>query len=560
MEGPMVETTLSIDAGRSTPLLTDTIGANLARTVERVPDTEALVSRHQDLRYTYRELWDAVDRVARGLLALGIEKGDRVGIWSPNAAEWTLLQYATGRMGAILVNINPAYRANEVAYALGHSGVRLLVTAEQFKTSLYLDMVDSVRADLPALERVVTIGERTARERDDLLWSDLVAMSSAVDTDALAARESTLDPDDPINIQYTSGTTGNPKGATLTHNNVLNNAAAMAAVFGYTEVDRVCIPVPLYHCFGMGIGNLGCSTTGATMVYPAPAFEPLATLEAVAEERCTSLYGVPTMWIAMLDHPRFDEFDLTSLRTGMMAGSPCPVEVMKRAVNEMHASEVCIGYGMTETSPVSFLTRRDDDLERRVSTVGRVLENVEAKIVDPATGEVMPRGTAGEICTRGYLVMRGYWENPEATADAVDADGWMHTGDLGVMDSAGYVNIVGRSKDMVIRGGENIYPREIEETLFTHPAVASAQVIGVPDARMGEELMAWVVLRDGHDFDEDELRGFCRERLAHFKVPRYWKPVDEFPLTVTGKVQKFKMVELAIDELDLHDAANIQTA
>jgi fatty-acyl-CoA synthase len=489
-----------------------------------------------------------------------VAKGDRVGIWAPNCAEWTLLQYATGRVGAILVNINPAYRAAEVCYALRHSSVRVLVTAEQFKTSQYLDMLASIRADLPALDRVVTIGERLAGGPSDLPWSGLLAAGDSVTSDAVAAREATLDPDEAINIQYTSGTTGSPKGATLTHRNVLNNAAAFASILGYTEADRVCIPVPLYHCFGMGLGNLGCTTTGATMVYPAAGFDPLATLEAVAEERCTSLYGVPTMWIAQLEHPRFEEFDLSSLRTGVMAGSPCPVETMKRVVTDMHASEVCIAYGMTETSPVSFMTRRDDDIERRVSTVGKVLPNVEAKVIDPLTGETVARGAAGEICTRGYVVMQGYWDNAEATAEAVDGDGWMHTGDLGAMDASGYLNIVGRSKDMVIRGGENIYPREIEETLFAHPAVAAAQVIGVPDQRMGEELMAWIVAREGQELGEDDLRAFCRERLAHFKVPRYWKFVTEFPLTVTGKVQKFKMRELSIDELGLAQAAAIRTA
>jgi fatty-acyl-CoA synthase len=553
-------TSLSFDSGARADLLHETVGVSLARTVERFAGSDALVSRHQGVRYTYAELWDAVEEVARGLLALEVAKGDRVGIWSPTCAEWTLLQYATGRVGAILVNINPAYRPAEVAFALRHSGVRVLVTAEEFKGSRYLDMVASVRPELSALERVVSLNDRRADGPDDLVWSELLVAAETIDAGAVAAREASLDPDEPINIQYTSGTTGNPKGATLTHRNILNNAADFATILGYSEADRVCIPVPLYHCFGMGLGNLGCTTTGAAMVYPAASFEPLATLEAIAEERCTSLYGVPTMWIAQLEHPRFDEFDLSSLRTGVMAGSPCPVEVMKRAVTDMHATEVCIAYGMTETSPVSFMTRRDDDLDRRVSTVGTVMPNVEAKVVEPATGETVPRGEPGEICTRGYVVMQGYWENPEATAEAVDDEGWMHTGDLGVMDDAGYLNIVGRSKDMVIRGGENLYPREIEETLFAHPDVASAQVIGVPDERMGEELMAWIVPREGHELDEESLRAFCRERLAHFKVPRYWKVVDEFPLTVTGKVQKFKMREAAIDELGLQDAAAIQTA
>jgi fatty-acyl-CoA synthase len=553
-------TTLAFDAGTRTPLLDETIGANLRSTVARFGTDEALVSRHQGVRYSYEELWNEVEEVARALLALDIQRGDRIGIWAPNCAEWTLTQYATARIGAILVNVNPAYRPAELVYALRQSGVRTLVLAERFKASEYLEMLASVRADLVDLERTITIGNERAARTEDLVWSELREAAGASSASALEAREATLTPDDPINIQYTSGTTGNPKGATLTHNNILNNAAALASALGYSNNDRVCIPVPLYHCFGMGVGNLGCTTSGATMVYPAPSFEPLATLEAIAEERCTSVYGVPTMWIAQLEHPRFGEFDLTSLRTGVMAGAPCPVEVMKRAVTEMHSREVCIAYGMTETSPVTFITRRDDDLERRVSTVGTVLPNVDAKVIDPLNGEIVPRGTPGEVCTRGYVVMAGYWEDADATANAVDAEGWMHTGDLGVMDDAGYLNIVGRSKDMAIRGGENIYPREIEEVLFLHPAVASAQVIGVPDERMGEELMAWIVLREGHDADEDDLRAFCRERLAHFKVPRYWKVTDEFPMTVTGKIQKFKMRELAVAELGLHAAAGIRTA
>jgi fatty-acyl-CoA synthase len=547
----MTSTGRSIDSGARTPLLDETIGTNLARTVERFGSNEAVVSRHQNVRLTYQQLWDDVDLVARGLLGLGVDRGDRVGIWSPNCVEWTLVQFATARVGAILVNVNPAYRPNELAYALRQSGVRTLITAEEFKTSRYLEMIASVRDELPALERVITIGSARGGGGDDLVWSELLAAAGAVTSDAVEARAATLSPGDPINIQYTSGTTGNPKGATLTHSNILNNGFGMADALGYTSADRVCIPVPLYHCFGMGVGNLGCTTSGSTMVYPAPSFEPLATLEAIADEHCTSLYGVPTMWIAMLEHPRFSEFDLTSLRTGVMAGAPCPIEVMKRAVSEMHAREVCIAYGMTETAPVTFVTRRDDDLERRVSTVGTVMPNCEAKVIDPLSGETVPHGETGEVCTRGYVVMQGYWENEAATADAVDRDGWMHTGDLGVMDAAGYLNIVGRSKDMAIRGGENIYPREIEEVLFLHPAIASVQVLGVPDERMGEELMAWVVLREGQDTDEDELRGFCRERLAHFKVPRYWKFVDEFPMTVTGKVRKVEMREKTVAELGL---------
>ncbi len=553
--------TRSYDCGTADSRLTgDTIGQALAAVVTRQPDREALVVRHEDVRLSYAELAREVERVALGLLGLGIEKGDRVGIWSPTCSQWPFVQLATARVGAILVNVNPAYRPNELAYALRHSGVRLLVTAQSFKTSDYLAMIGEVRDTLPALERAVTIGTERAGAPDDLLWDELVAAGADADAAGLQTRESALDADDAINIQYTSGTTGNPKGATLTHHNILNNARSISETLGYTPDDRVCIPVPMYHCFGMGIGNLGCITAGATMVFPAASFEPLSTLEAIEAERCTSIYGVPTMFIAELEHPRFPEFDLSSLRTGIMAGAPCPVEVMKRVIADMHAREVCVAYGMTETAPVSFLTRPNDDVERRVSTVGTVFPHVEAKVIDPATGLVTPVGVPGEVCTRGYLVMLGYWNDPDATAEAVDAAGWMHTGDLGVMDAAGYLNIVGRSKDMVIRGGENLYPREIEEVLFEHPAVASAQVIGVPDERMGEELMAWIVLRERADATDDEIRDFCRERVAHFKVPRYVKFVDEFPLTVTGKVQKFRMREIAIQELGLGDAAAIKTA
>ena len=551
----------SYSAGASSALLTgQTIGEALGEVISRQPDAEALVVRHQGVRFTYASLGREVERAALGLLGLGIEKGERVGIWSPTCAEWTFLQFATARVGAILVNINPAYRSNEMAYAVNQSGLRLLVTAPSFESSDYLARIAEVRGQLPRLERVVVLGEKGTGEQGDLLWDEMLDAGRDVQVEQLAAREALLDADDPINIQYTSGTTGNPKGATLTHHNILNNACSLANVLRYTALDRVCIPVPLYHCFGMGVGNLGCVTSGATMVYPGESFEPLATLEAIAEERCTSIYGVPTMFIAQLEHPRFSEFDLTSLRTGIMAGAPCPIEVMRRVIKEMHASEVCIAYGMTETAPVSFVTRPEDSVERRVSTVGTVLPNVEAKIVDPGTGRTTPPGAPGEVCTRGYLVMQGYWENPEATAEAVDPVGWMHTGDLGVMDSEGYLNIVGRIKDMVIRGGENLYPKEIEDVLFEHPAVASAQVIGVPDERMGEELMAWIVVRDGADLTEENLRVFCKDRIAHFKVPRYVKFVDEYPMTVTGKVQKFVMRQLAIEELGLESAAAVRTA
>ena len=534
------------------PLLEQTIGSNLDATIARFSDREALVSCHQGMRYTWSELDDAVNQVARGLIAAGLVKGDRLGIWSPNCAEWTLVQYASARLGVILVNINPAYQTSELEYVLRRSGTRMLVSAVSHKSSDYRAMVAQVRSDLPELERVVFLGS------DD--WESLLAGGAEVDPVGVAQRESTLDRDDPINIQYTSGTTGFPKGATLTHRNLLNNGYFVGEGVGYGERDRVCIPVPFYHCFGMVMGNLACSTHGAAMVIPAPSFEPEATLRACAQERCTSLYGVPTMFIAELDHPRFDEFDLRSLRTGIMAGSPCPVEVMKRVIERMHMTEVGICYGMTETSPVSTQTAVDDPIEKRVGTVGRVGPHLEVKVADPEDGSTLPRGQAGELCTRGYSVMLGYWEDPGRTAEAIDADHWMHTGDLATMDEEGYVNIVGRIKDLVIRGGENVYPREVEEFLYTHPQIADVQVIGVPDERYGEELMAWVRLRDGASITPEQLREFCRGRIAHYKIPRYVKLVDGFPMTVTGKVQKFRMREQAIDELGLATAAGARTA
>jgi fatty-acyl-CoA synthase len=534
------------------PLLGETIGANLDRTVQRVPDAVALVSCHQGLRYTYAELAEVVDVVARGLLDLGIERGDRVGIWSPNYAEWVWLQYATARIGAILVNINPAYRTTELTYALNQSGCRLLVAAPAFKTSDYRAMVDVVRADTPGLQRVVYLWSPE--------WDGLLSAGQSVGMDRLVSRSSSLDFDDAINIQSTSGTTGSPKGATLSHHNILNNGFFVGERLRYTEADRVCVPVPFYHCFGMVIGNLGCTTHGATIVVPEAAFDPAAVLHAVEAERCTSLYGVPTMFISELDHPDFARFDLSSLRTGMMAGSPCPVEVMKRVVSAMHMEEVAIGYGMTETSPVSTQTHPDDTLDRRVGTVGRVHPHVEVKVADPVTGEAVPRGTPGELRTRGYSVMLGYWEDPERTTEAVDRSRWMHTGDLATMDEDGYLNIVGRIKDMIIRGGENVYPREIEEFLYGHPDIVDVQVIGVPDSRYGEEIMAWVRARPGASLDAAGVRRFCEGRIAHFKVPRHVKFVEEFPLTVTGKVQKFRMRELAITELGLEEAAATDTA
>jgi fatty-acyl-CoA synthase len=545
--------TLSYANGPSTqPLLGETIGENLERTAARVPDNLALVSRHQNRRYTYAEFNVAVDEVARGLLGLGLERGDRIGIWSPNNAEWVLVQYATAKVGVILVNINPAYRTSELAYALNQSGCRMLIAAQSFKTSNYEAMIEEVRPDLPGLEKVILIG--TAG------WDELVAGAASVSEEALRERSAGLQFDDPINIQYTSGTTGFPKGATLSHHNILNNGFFIGEACRYTEADRVCIPVPFYHCFGMVLGNLACTTHGAAIVIPEAGFEPRATLEAVAAEGCTSLYGVPTMFIAELDHPDFETFELSTLRTGIMAGSPCPVEVMKQVVSRMHMEEVTIAYGMTETSPVSTQTVPEDSLEHRVSTVGRVHPHVEVKITDPETGRVVERGVAGELCTRGYSVMTGYWNDPERTAESIDAAGWMHTGDLATMDADGYVNIVGRIKDMIIRGGENLYPREIEEFLYTHPDVSDVQVIGVPDVKYGEELMAWVKVREGATLTEDALKEFCRGKIAHYKVPRYVKFTDEFPMTVTGKIQKFKMREQAIEELGLQGAAGVRTA
>jgi fatty-acyl-CoA synthase len=534
------------------PLIGQTIGDNLEGTVARLPDADALVSRHQDVRLSWSELNEQVDRVARGLIALGLERGDRVGIWSPNCVEWVLIQFATAKAGLILVNINPAYRTTELQFALNQSGCRWLVAAPSFKTSDYAAMIEEVRPELTALEHVVLL--------ESPAWDELLAAGDGASPDALRERSAELDFDDPINIQYTSGTTGAPKGATLTHHNILNNGYFVGELCGYTEADRVCIPVPFYHCFGMVMGNLGCSSHGSCMVIPEAAFEPLSVLQTVEAERCTSLYGVPTMFIAELQHPDFGEFDLSSLRTGIMAGSPCPTEVMKQVIDRMNMREVTICYGMTETSPVSTQTRADDSLERRVGTVGRVHPHVEVKVVDPETGRTADRGEPGELCTRGYSVMRGYWNDPERTGEAIDEGGWMHTGDLATMDDSGYVKIVGRSKDMVIRGGENVYPREIEEFLYSHPDVADVSVVGVPDARFGEEIMAWVVARPGAEIDAEAIRDYCRGKIAHYKVPRYVQTIDEFPMTVTGKVQKFKLRDRAIEELGLTDQAAVQTA
>ena len=536
---------LSYGSGVSqTPLLGDTIGDNLTRTVMRVPDAEALVDVPSGRRWTYAQLDADVTALALGLLAGGIQAGDRIGIWSPNCPEWTLLQYATAKVGALLVNVNPAYRSHELAYVLEQSGMRMLVSAAAHKTSDYRAMIDEVAPQCHDLSQVVYIGEPT--------WDDLISAGSATSSKQLAARMATLSADDAINIQYTSGTSGFPKGATLSHHNILNNGFFVGELVGYSEHDRICLPVPFYHCFGMVMGSLAAVSHGACAVIPSPSFDPAATLKAVEQERCTSLYGVPTMFIAELGLPGFASYDLTSLRTGIMAGSPCPVEVMKRVVDEMHMSQVAISYGMTETSPVSTMTRMDDDLARRTGTVGRVMPHLEVKVVDPITGRTVARGEPGELCTRGYSVMLGYWEQPDKTAEAIDAARWMHTGDLATMDEDGYLSIVGRIKDMVIRGGENVYPREIEEFLYTHPDIADVQVIGVPDPKYGEELMAWVVMRAGAGpLTAADIRAFCGGRLAHYKVPRYVHVVDGFPMTVTGKIRKMEMRADAVKILGL---------
>ncbi|HJR38899.1 MAG TPA: AMP-binding protein [Nocardioidaceae bacterium] len=530
------------------PLLEETIGANFERIAREHADREALVEVASGRRWTYAELDRDIDALARGLIAAGIAKGDRVGIWAPNCAEWTIVQYATAKIGAILVNVNPAYRTHELAYALNQSGVRLLVSATAFKTSDYRSMVDEVisagSATGSAVERVVYLGTGD--------WDELVAEGQDLPADAVSERMATLDHHDPINIQYTSGTTGYPKGATLSHRNILNNGFFTTETINFTENDRLAIPVPFYHCFGMVMGNLGCTTHGATMVIPGPGFDPTVTLRTIVEERCTGVYGVPTMFIAMQNAPDFTTYDLSTLRTGVMAGSVCPVEVMKRCVSDMHMEEVSIAYGMTETSPVSCQTRSDDDLDRRTATIGSVHPHVEVKIIDPTTGNTVERGEPGEFCTRGYSVMLGYWDDPDKTAEAIDSDGWMHTGDLAVMREDGYCNIVGRIKDMVIRGGENIYPREVEEFLYTHPDIEDVQVIGVPDERFGEELCAWVKVRAGAEpLDAAAIREFATGKLAHYKIPRYVMVVDEFPMTVTGKIRKIQMREESAAKLGL---------
>ncbi|MFF1692708.1 AMP-binding protein [Streptomyces sp. NPDC058257] len=519
-----------------TPLLGDTIGRNLDRAIEAWPERDALVDVAAGKRWTYNEFGAAVERLARGFMGVGVGKGDRVGIWAVNCAEWVLVQYATARIGAIMVNINPAYRAHELEYVLKQAGVTVLVATLSHKSSDYRALVDQVRPGCPELRSVHYI--------EDGSWDELLGAAGAVDAGQLHAREAELSCDEPVNIQYTSGTTGFPKGATLSHHNILNNGYWVGRTVGYTEQDRVCLPVPFYHCFGMVMGNLGATSHGACIVIPAPSFDPVATLHAVERERCTSLYGVPTMFIAELNLSDFATYDLSSLRTGIMAGSPCPVEVMKRVVAEMHMEEVSICYGMTETSPVSTQTRRTDDLERRTGTVGRVLPHIEVKVVDPVSGVTLPRGASGELCTRGYSVMLGYWNEPSRTTEVIDAGRWMHTGDLAVMREDGYVQIVGRIKDMIIRGGENIYPREIEEFLYGHPKIADVQVVGVPDERYGEVPLACVILRDADDpLTSEELRAFCEGQLARYKIPAGLRILESFPMTVSGKVRKIELRE-----------------
>jgi len=554
-----------------TPLLGQTIGDSLNRAAAEFGQRDALISCHQNLRYTYSELLHHVNRAARALLNIGVARGDRVGIWSPNTAEWMIIQFAAAKVGAILVNINPSYQLRELEYALNQSGLTVLISARKFRKSDYVGMLESLMPELkqlrtgpvtasriPSLHHLVYLGSESSSGA--MTWSDFIARGDGVDDATLAARERMLQFDDPINIQYTSGTTGSPKGATLSHHNILNNGFFVGEVLKYTEADRICVPVPFYHCFGCVMANLAAVTHGAAVVIPAEAFDAEATLQAIAAHHCTSIYGVPTMFIAQLEHPAFGSACVDSLRTGIMAGAPCPIEVMKQVMERMHVPEITICYGMTETSPVSFQSAVDDAIDVRVSTVGAVHPHLECKIIDPATGEIVPRGTAGELCTRGYSVMLGYWDNPDATAEAIDAARWMHTGDIAAMRDDGYVNISGRIKDMIIRGGENIYPREIEEFLYSHPKVSDVQVIGVPDVKYGEEVCAWVRLRHGDETTEDELRAYCRGQIANYKIPRYIRFTTDFPTTVTGKIQKFRMREISIAELGLGQAEAVRTA
>lgn len=555
----------------SQPLLGKTIGDLFDDIAMRFPDNDALIVHHQQIRYSYLQFKNVVDQCAKAFLALGVRKGERVGIWSPNRYEWTVTQFATAKIGAILVNINPSYRLHELEYALNQSGCSVLVTSDQFKTANFTEMLFSLAPELvscevgrlraekvPQLHTVIRLGADT--KPGMWRWDDFMMQAEKTTSDELKARQQNLTFDEPINIQYTSGTTGFPKGATLSHHNILNNGFFVAEIMRFTENDRLVIPVPLYHCFGMVMGNLGCVTHGATMIYPSEGFEPTAVLEAVQRDKATGIFGVPTMFIAELDLPNFDQYDLTSLRTGIMAGSPCPVEVMKKVQNLMHVTEMEIAYGMTETSPVSTQTRVGTPLEKQVGTVGQVHPHLEVKIIDPETGLVVPRGETGEFCTRGYSVMLGYWNNETATRAAIDNARWMHTGDLATMDEEGYLKIVGRIKDMIIRGGENIYPREIEEFLYTHPHISDVQVIGLPDAKYGEAVMAWIRLKEGATVSLADIQQFCHGQIAHYKIPQYIRISDSFPMTVTGKIRKVEMREISIKELGLDDAANIKTA
>ena len=535
----------------ATPLLGQTINENLFNTCKKFPEREALISIHQNYTSTYTQLWQQVEEVSKAFLAIGVQKGDRVALWAPNCYEWVLVQYATARIGAILVNVNPAYRTSELSYVLGQSGTSVIVSAISFKGNSYKAMIEEVKWSCEHLTETIYLSEN---------WENFLSKGKNISDEQLNAAEQNVQFDEPVNIQYTSGTTGFPKGVTLSHHNILNNGYFIGKRLNYSEQDKVCIPVPFYHCFGMVIGNLCCTSHGASMVIPSESFDPLKVLEAVQQEKCTSLYGVPTMFIAELQLPEFAAFDLSSLRTGVMAGSPCPIEVMKQVQSKMHMKEVEICYGMTETSPVSTQTTIGTSLEKQVSTVGTVLDHLEIKIIDPGTGELQNRNDPGELCTRGYSVMLGYWNNPKATSEAVDQARWMHTGDLAVMDDEGFVNIVGRIKDMILRGGENIYPREIEEFLYTHESIEDVQVIGVPNIKYGEEVMAWIKMKTGHTIEPEQLDEFCRQKIAHYKIPRYWKFVNAFPMTVTGKIRKVEMREMAIEELGLHEAAKIRTS
>lgn len=565
---------LSYDCGPAEPdLVYMTIGECLHRMAEERPGKDLLISMHQGIRFTYEEFNHLTDQLAKGFLRLGVGRGDRVGIWAVNCWEWVAVQFATAKIGAVLVSINPAYRVQEIKYALEQSGTGTLVLMDSFKSSHYYDMLLELcpeihrstpgslnAAALRGLKNVVLIG---GKDEAVFCFEDILQDGKGVPEEELDKIASELDPDDDINIQYTSGTTGFPKGVTLTHFNILNNGHHVAQLLRFSEKDRLCIPIPFYHCFGMVVCNLGCMSTGATMVIPAPIFDPIAVFEAVQKEKCTALHGVPTMFIAGLNHPDFAKYDLSSLRKGIMAGAPCPIETMKEVIDRMNMKEMVIAYGQTESSPGATMTRIEDPLERRVSTVGRVMPWQEIKIIDPVTGGVLPRGEQGEVCLRGYHVMNRYYDNPEATAETIDGRGWLHSGDLGTMDGEGYVKITGRIKEMVIRGGENLYPREIEEFLRSHPEVMDVYVIGVPDAKYGEELMAWVLPRKGDPLTDEDMKAFCKGKFAHFKVPKYWKFVttaEHFPMTVTGKIQKFKMREIAIEELGLLQAAEIQTA